>query len=615
MMGNRQDFDAVVIGAGHAGVEAAAALGRRGFRTALISFDRLKVGAMSCNPAIGGVAKSHLVFEVDALGGLMGQCADLASIQSKRLNLKKGPAVRSTRSQCDKDFYARTMSAWMSDYPNVELVEAEVAGFHWSGDKRIESVSLKDGSIMRTRCVVLTAGTFMRAVMFMGSERSSGGRLGDRAASTLSQSIEETGHSLTRLKTGTPARLDSRSIDFSKLEKQWGDPERRRFSWKKPKTTLPQVCCHMTYTNERTHEVIRANFHRSALFSGEIQGVGPRYCPSVEDKIKRFPERPRHQVFLEPEGIATPLVYPNGMSTSLPLDVQLEFLRTMEGLENVELLKPGYAVEYDCLDPTELNYSFMSKNIEGLFTAGQVNRTSGYEEAASQGLWAGIQASLWLEEAEFLKPDRSRSYMETLVDDLTTVGSLEPYRMFTSRSEYRLNLREDNAPERMHDLGLALGLLSTEQIVDYNAMRGSLASETASLGLKRVRLDKDRVVSVLDVLKRPEVSWESLELAELDGCDERVLERIEVDAKYSGYLKKQEAEIKELRIARELLLDPDVSLRGLSGLSEEVIEKFEAHRPESVFELSRISGITPAAVLLISRAAGRRSVGDVSRET
>lgn len=611
----RQDFDAVVIGAGHAGVEAAAALGRRGFRTALVSFDKLKVGAMSCNPAIGGVAKSHLVFEVDALGGLMGQCGDLASIQSKRLNLKKGPAVRSTRSQCDKDFYARTMSSWMSSYPNVDLIEGEVAGFHWGKDQAIESVTLKDGSRLKTRCVILTAGTFMRAVMFMGDERNSGGRLGDKAASTLSQSIEATGHSLTRLKTGTPARLDSRTIDYSKLEQQWGDPERRRFSWKEPKVSLPQVCCYMTYTNERTHEVIRANFSRSALFSGDIQGVGPRYCPSVEDKIKRFPDRARHQVFLEPEGVATPLVYPNGMSTSLPVDVQLDFLRTMQGLENVELLKPGYAVEYDCLDPTELHYSFMSKNVSGLFTGGQVNRTSGYEEAASQGLWAGIQASLWLEESEFLKPDRSRSYMETLVDDLSTVGSLEPYRMFTSRSEYRLHLREDNAPERMHELGIELGLLSEEQKVDFDTMRKNLVDQTASLSSRRVRLDKDRVVSVLEVLKRPESTWESLELSELDSCDDRVLERIEVEAKYSGYLKKQEAEIRELRAARSLLLDPCVSLRGLSGLSEEVIEKYEAHRPESVFELSRISGITPAAVLLISRAAGKSSQEDVSRET
>ncbi len=426
--------------------------------------------------------------------------------------------------------------------------------------------------------------------------------------------MESAGHQLTRFKTGTPARLKASSIRWEGLTQQWGDPEKRQFSWRVPSYRLPQLSCYITHTNERTHEVIRANFGRTPLFSGEIKGVGPRYCPSVEDKVRRCPDRERHQIFLEPEGLNTESVYPNGMSTSLPADVQLEFLRTIAGLENVELLRPGYAVEYDTIDPTELTRGFMSIYIDGLFLAGQVNRTSGYEEAAAQGLWAGINAGLWLEGKEALVPDRSRSYMETLADDLVSMGTQEPYRMFTSRSEYRLHLREDNAHERLFDLGMELSLLTEDQKKWFDAMQRGLHEALSSLQTHRHRLDKDRVVSLFDYLKRPEVAWEDLSL-ELDaGWDDRVLERVEVKAKYEGYLAKQEQEIEQLRRVREWALDPSVNLRGTPGLSAEVVEKFEAHRPRSVYELGRISGMTPAALLTIVRLAGRGS-GSVSRET
>ncbi|MEO5668113.1 MAG: FAD-dependent oxidoreductase, partial [Bdellovibrionota bacterium] len=437
---------------------------------------------------------------------------------------------------------------------------------------------------------------------------------GEKAAEFLSESLESIGHKLTRLKTGTPARLKASSIRFDGLARQWGDPEKRQFSWKAADYRLPQLSCFITHTNERTHDVIRANFGSSPLFSGDIVGVGPRYCPSVEDKIRRFPDRERHQIFLEPEGLNTESIYPNGMSTSLPAEVQIEFLRTIEGLEKVELLRPGYAVEYDTVDPTDLTIGFMSKHLDGLFLAGQVNRTSGYEEAAAQGLWAGINASLWLENRDFISPDRSRSYMETLVDDLTSVGTQEPYRMFTSRSEYRLMLREDNAHERLFDLACELNLIGDEQKRWNDTLRQGLESAIFALGSERIRLDKDRVISLFDYLKRPEVAWEDLSLEFDSKWDDRVLEKVEVKAKYDGYLYKQEQEIEQLRRVRSWVLDSTISLRGVAGLTNEAIEKFESHKPKTVFELGRISGMTPAALLAIVRIAGR-GPGSVSRET
>ncbi len=613
-------FEAIVIGGGHAGIEATRALLARGLKTALITFDAKKIGAMSCNPAIGGVAKGHLVFEIDACGGVMGWAADENSIQGRRLNMNKGPAVRSTRVQCDKDLYARTLSDHFARLPNLRVVAAEAGGLMISPSGELEGVRLADASELRARVVIVTAGTFMKGIMFCGDDRRSGGRIGDFSSNTLSDSIASLGHSVYRLKTGTPARLRAGSIDFSGLETQWGDPELRRFSWRKTSRRLPQLACYITHTNERTHDVIRSAFHRSPLFSGDIEGVGPRYCPSVEDKVRRFPDKLRHQIFLEPEGLSTDSIYPNGMSTSLPADVQLEFLRTIRGLENVELLRPGYAVEYDALDPTELDSSLMSKAMKGLFFAGQVNRTSGYEEAAAQGLWAGIGAARYLSGESPTRPDRSRSYMETLIDDLTRVGTREPYRMFTSRSEYRLLLREDNAPERLYDFALENGLLSDEQRMSYEARLDALARGRELLRSKRHRLSADRVIGLWEYLRRPEVSWESLlrdEILDSDSTsvlDSEVFERIEVEAKYEGYLSRQERELEELRRIRQWSLRELGDLAEVPELSSEIREKVAGARPSSVFDLSLISGVTPAAVLAIARRYGSRAE-TVSRET
>jgi tRNA uridine 5-carboxymethylaminomethyl modification enzyme len=611
-------FDAVVIGAGHAGCEAVRTLSAMGKSVLLVTLDRRKIGAMSCNPAIGGVAKGHLVYEIDAMGGLMGQNADASCIQARRLNMRKGPSVRSTRVQCDKSFYAQRMGNLISSLPGVSIVESEVSEIVYevnSGVRKVRSVKLKDGSVIESRAVLVTAGTFMKAIMFCGEERSIGGRVGDKVSSTLSDSIKNIGHNLKRLKTGTPARLDARSINFAGLEKQWGDPEIRRFSWIETSERLPQLCCYITHTSERTHEIIRANLSKSPLFSGEIVGVGPRYCPSIEDKIKRFADRERHQIFLEPEGLNTNSIYPNGMSTSLPADVQLEFLRTIAGLEEVKILIPGYAVEYDSIDPRDLHPSFMSRFAEGLFLAGQVNRTSGYEEAAAQGLWAGINAGLFLQEKESLRPYRNRSYMETLVDDLVTKGTEEPYRLFTSRSEYRMHLREDNAHERMLALADSLGLLSDEQKRAQAALLEEALRLKKSLESERIRLSQDRVISLFEYLKRPEVSWEDLAL-DFEPRYDLALEKIEIDAKYSGYLHRIEAEIQELERIRAWNLDPRVEIDSLPSLSKEVVEKYRAARPRNVFELCQISGITPTAVLNIARVAGRaKELANVSHET
>jgi tRNA uridine 5-carboxymethylaminomethyl modification enzyme len=597
-------FEAIVIGGGHAGVEATRALSSMGAQVALITLDERKVGAMSCNPAIGGVAKSHLVFEVDALGGIMGAAADATGIQSRRLNLNKGPAVRSTRVQCDKARYQSLVSDWIAGLPGVTVVRAEAKEV-LSVNGRVTGVLLQDGSSVEARAVVVTSGTFMGGLLFCGDIRERGGRFGDNASEGLSESIYRLGHGRARLKTGTPARLKAETIDFSQWSPQWGDPERRTFSWRSSHgNKLPQLSCYIGFTSEKTHDVIRRNFHRSPLFSGDIVGIGPRYCPSVEDKVRRFADRDRHQIFLEPEGLDTNSIYPNGMSTSLPADVQLEFLRTIAGLERVELLRPGYAVEYDVFDPRELTGGFQSKFCSGLFIGGQVNRTSGYEEAAAQGLWAGLQAGRFLRDLPEALPDRSRSYLETLVDDLTTKGSEEPYRMFTSRSEFRLLLREDNAHERMRGLALENGLILAEQVDWFESVSRETAALAARLSSERIRIDEDRVISLREYLKRPEVNWETLVLQRDDLPSDLAIEKVEIEAKYAGYLQKQANELKEYQLLQEWLLPETLNLRDIPALSKEVVEKVERHRPRTIRELASISGVTPAAVIAIGRSQG-----------
>ncbi len=606
-----KNFDAIVIGAGHAGVEAARSLAVRNFSTALVTLDTSKVGAMSCNPAIGGVAKSHLVFEIDALGGWMGACADENSIQSRRLNGNKGPAVRSTRVQCDKEKYSQTMTRWVNSLPNLCLVNAEAKALVFEG-RKIAGLELADGSRISSRVVIVTAGTFMRGLMFCGDDRKVGGRYGDKASDFLTQSILESGHQIFRLKTGTPARLKASTINFSKASEQWGDPEKRRFSWHINERALPQLSCYMVYTNSHTHDIIRENFSKSPLFSGEIQGVGPRYCPSIEDKVKRFAERDRHQIFLEPESLDGDSIYPNGLSTSLPADVQLSFLRSIPGLESCELIRPGYAVEYDSIDPRDLNFDFSSRFTEGLYFAGQVNRTSGYEEAAAQGLWAGLNAGRFLQGQPSLSPRRERSYLETLVSDLVTKGTEEPYRLFTSRSEFRLLLREDNAADRLIALGRENGVVSDPQMRAYDKLRADTVEAKERLCNSRIRLDANRVISLYEYLRRPEIRWEDLSSDYALVASDAALERIEIETKYSGYLLKQESELRQLESMRNWDLDPSLSLRGNSTISHEALEKYEKHKPKNVWELSQISGITPAAVLAIAKGAGRRNV---SRET
>lgn len=600
-------FDAIVVGGGHAGIEAARALASTGHKVALVTLDQTKIGAMSCNPAIGGVAKSHLVFEVDSLGGLMGIAADRSAIQSRRLNLKKGPAVRSTRVQCDKLRYAAFMGAVLKQFENLTIIESELMGFsHKQG--KVSSVLLADGVEIAARAVIITAGTFMKAIMFCGENRLTGGRFGDKAAEGLSASILSTGHTLKRLKTGTPARLKANTINFSNLERQWGDPEQRRFSWIKTENRLPQVSCYMTYTNERTHDVIRSNFHRAPLFSGEIVGEGPRYCPSIEDKVRRFADRQRHQIFLEPEGLDLETIYPNGMSTSLPADAQLDFLRTIVGLESVELARPGYAVEYDSMNPLELRPTLMSSYVEGLFFAGQVNRTSGYEEAAAQGLWAGLAASRYLNNQPEILPERSRSYMETLVDDLVTKGTEEPYRMFTSRSEYRLLLREDNAFERLGKLGVETGLVGDLQKKHHEQLENKVKNLKEQLLSKRVTLSPGRMATLFDLLKRTDVTWESLapslELNHSDDVPDLAIEKIEIDAKYSGYLHRMQTELTELQKAISWGLRPGLAVDEILSLSTEDREKIKKANPKNVLELSKISGVTPSAVLAVIRHPG-----------
>jgi tRNA uridine 5-carboxymethylaminomethyl modification enzyme len=610
-------FDAIVVGGGHAGAEAARALAMKSHKVALISLNQKNIGAMSCNPAIGGVAKGHIVFEIDALGGLMGRAADLSSIQARRLNENKGPAVRSTRVQCDKEVYANTVQEILQQYENITIIEAEasrilVGSSH--GKNCVKGVALKDGSELFAQVVIITSGTFMGGLMFCGDERTVGGRFGDKASLGLSDSIkQDCGHSLKRLKTGTPARLNKNSINFSVLEKQWGDSSQRKFSWKNSQSRLPQLACYMTYTNEQTHEIIKNSFHRSPLFSGEISGVGPRYCPSVEDKVKRFSERNRHQIFLEPEGLNLDTIYPNGLSTSLPADVQMQFLRTIKGLESVELVRPGYAVEYDVVNPTELNSALMSKNVNGLYFAGQVNRTSGYEEAAAQGLWAAINASRSLQGIDNIELNRSRSYIETLVSDLTTIGTEEPYRMFTSRSEFRLHLREDNAKDRLFDLAVENSLVSPEQIARYSVLKEEIQRSEQELRSQKIRIDQNRVITLVEYLKRPEISWEKLlEANNISDVSDEAVEAIEIEAKYSGYLQKQERDIKTLNLYREKNLKIRINTENIPELSIELKEKINAMQPKNIEDLFSIQGMTPSAVLAIVRSHGS---GSVSRET